>query len=276
MIVLRLLSQRPNKIVNSIPVFFLNKHRLQKENFVKRFYNLFPFDIDEPGVFSKDKLPTGELPNRFYNDVKKGKIIADIGCGVGRDVGLLFDLGYDVVGIDQSLDSLKKIRGKYNDVNLVNASNLSLPLKNSSIDFILSQGVIHHTGDTRRAFNELVRVLKNKGKIYLSVYKIGSRYFYIYSLIGGLCRWLYFSLPGGRIVIHKFIMPLFYFLDRLISKQKRIYKQSQSLFADYLLQPVATFHTDQEIQSWCKNLKLACELLPNNHHNLVSAVITKS
>lgn len=275
MIALNLLRHRPDKIVNNIPVFFSNEQRSIKEDFVKYFYNLFPFDIDESGGFSKDKLPTGELPRRFYKDVKKGKIIVDIGCGVGRDIGLLFDLGYDVIGIDLSLDSLKKIRGKYNDVNLINASNLSLPLKNSSVDFILSQGVLHHTGDTRRAFDELVRVLKNKGKIYLSVYKIGSQYFYIYTLIGGLCRWLYFFLPGGRIIIHKFIMPLFHFLDRLISKQKRIYKQSQSLFADYFLQPIATFHTTREIQEWCTDLKLSCEFLPNNHNNLISAIIKK-
>lgn len=275
MIALNLLLQRPNRIVNNIPVFFLNKHRSAKEDFVKRFYNLFPFDIDETDYFSKEKLPTGELPKRFYREVKIGKIIADVGCGVGRDVGLLYDLGYDVVGIDQSLDSLKKIRSKYKNLNLINASNLNLPLKTSSIDYLLSQGVIHHTGDARKAFNELVRVLKNQGTLYLSVYKIAGRYFYIYTLIGGLCRWLYFSLPGGRVIIHKLMMPLFYFLDRLISKQKRSFKQSQSLFADYLLQPVATFHTPQEIQTWCTDLKLFCEFLPNNHHNLVSAVITK-
>ena len=46
-----------------------------------------------------------------------------------------------------------------------------LPLKDASVDLIFSEGVLHHTDDTERAFHNIARLLKPGGHFLLYVYR---------------------------------------------------------------------------------------------------------
>lgn len=111
----------------------------------------------------------------------KGKDCLDAGCGGGRFLIALARLGAKrVVGIDISEDGVKAARERVVQRNLQNvvtvqqASVLEIPFPDKDFDYVVSSGVIHHTPDPKKAFNELVRVLRPGGKIFLSVYGTGG------------------------------------------------------------------------------------------------------
>lgn len=258
-----------------IPLMLSVGSRTKKEKFVERFYNDFPYDIDPANSFSKVNQPKGELPKKWFRSAHKADLAADIGCGVGRDIKLFHELGGKIVGVDQSLPSLLKIKQASPKIPLVNASNLNLPFKDGSFDFVLSQGVIHHTGDTRKAFEELLRITKPKGKIYLAVYRKYGVYYFIYISLGLLARFLYFKFPKGEDVTRKIIIPAFHLLEKLLIGKKRTLSQSSSLYADWLLQPIATFHTYKEIVRWCEEEVVSYKQFPKNHPDMVSVIISR-
>lgn len=245
------------------------------EKFVQTFYNQFPYNIDSNENYSKENLPTGQLPDYLFKNVHHNQTIIDVGCGVGRYLRLLRYLDCQPIGVDQSFQTLFEVKGEMRDVRLLNASNLDLPIKGNISDWVISAGVIHHTGDTRRAFTELVRICKPGGKIYLMVYRKWSNYYLVYITMGSLLRLIYFSLPLGKIFSRYVLMPIFNVVDNLINRKGRSLNKSISLYADYFLQPVATFHTNEQLIGWCKEEKVKYKLYPKNHPTMVSLIITK-
>ncbi len=111
----------------------------------------------------------------------KDKTCLDAGCGGGRFVVALAKLGArKVCGIDISEGVLEaateRVRYRHleNQVELKRASVLDIPYPDATFDYVVSSGVIHHSPDPKRAFGELVRVLKPGGKLFLSVYGKGG------------------------------------------------------------------------------------------------------
>lgn len=110
----------------------------------------------------------------------KDKVCLDAGCGGGRFVIAMGKLGAQkVYGIDISERALEAARERAKERDLTNvefipASVLSIPFPDAKFDYVLCSGVILLTPDPRKAFNELVRVLKPGGKLFLSVYGKGG------------------------------------------------------------------------------------------------------
>ena len=105
-----------------------------------------------------------------------GKVCLDAGCGGGRFVVALANLGAkEVCGIDIDKKIIEIAEQRINNRNLKQAkvqeaSVLDIPFSKQHFDYVISSGVIHHTPDPYKAFLELVRVLKPGGKLFLSVY----------------------------------------------------------------------------------------------------------
>lgn len=110
----------------------------------------------------------------------KDKKCLDAGCGGGRFCVALSRWGAEKVrGIDISKNAVKEANIRFKKRNLdqakaIEASVLEIPFDNNEFDYVVSNGVIHHTPDPVKAFGELVRVLKPGGKIFLSVYGTGG------------------------------------------------------------------------------------------------------
>lgn len=258
-----------------IPLIFNRDFRIEKEAFVQSFYNTFPYNIDPDNYYSKKNLPKGQLPDLLFKSVKKNDIILDIGCGVGRYLRVFRYLGCSPIGVDQSLETLVEVKNEMKDIHLLNASNLLLPIKSNTGDWIISAGVIHHTGNTRKAFDELVRICKPRGRIYLMVYRKWSSYYFIYFSAGTILRFIFYRIPLGKIMTRGILMPLFHRVDNLINRKNRTLEKSVSLYADYFLQPIATFHTYSEIVKWCKARAVGYKQFPKNHPDMVSVIITR-
>ncbi len=103
------------------------------------------------------------------------KKILDAGCGSGV---LIIEIARrypeaEVVGMDiiPAVAEVYRKGGQLPNLHLVQASVLEPPFPNCSFDYLWSNGVIHHTGDTRRAFKSLTSLVKSGGRVYFWVYE---------------------------------------------------------------------------------------------------------
>lgn len=107
-------------------------------------------------------------------DYFKGKRVLDAGCGVGRFTYAMVQLGAYVTAIDYNNIAVKIAYEYFKNnprVCVIQADILNLPFPKNYFDFIISFGVLHHTGDTKRAFDELVPLLKENGILFIMVYE---------------------------------------------------------------------------------------------------------
>jgi SAM-dependent methyltransferase len=103
----------------------------------------------------------------------EGKHLLEIGCGMGYDSLEFLKRGVRVTAIDLTENAVKFARRHFEvegvaaeDVRVGNA--LELPFADGTFDAVWSNGVLHATGDTQRAINEVRRVLKPGGRAIIS------------------------------------------------------------------------------------------------------------
>lgn len=108
----------------------------------------------------------------------QGKIL-DAGCGLGRYVFYLYDLGYKICGIDNSaraINQAKKFAKKYQyPVSLFKVANVErLPYPNKYFSGLISLGVIEHfKHGPSKSIIESFRVLKPSG---IAIFCVPNRY----------------------------------------------------------------------------------------------------
>ncbi len=90
----------------------------------------------------------------------KNPIILDVGCGTGKNIESLKDLGR-VVGVDISKDAIDFCK-KRGIRTVVLGSVEKLPLSENKIDIVTALDVIEHV-DEAKSLSEIVRVLKPDG-----------------------------------------------------------------------------------------------------------------
>ncbi len=102
----------------------------------------------------------------------EGRLILDVGCGMGRFADVVSRWGGRVVGIDLShaVDAAQANIGDRQNVVIFQADCFHLPFTEQSFDLIYSIGVLHHTPDCAKAFRALVPYLKPGGMIAIWVY----------------------------------------------------------------------------------------------------------
>lgn len=101
-----------------------------------------------------------------------GKLVLDVGCGMGRFAEIVLKYGGIVVGIDLSyaVDAAWDNMGLNAQANFIQANVYQLPFADNSFDLIYSLGVLHHTPNPRAAFACLPRLLKIGGTIMTTFY----------------------------------------------------------------------------------------------------------
>ncbi len=101
----------------------------------------------------------------------KGSKIVDLGTGTAL---LLYEIAklnpnYEFIGFDISRKMLAGARKKFRDNNLKGKfirSNLrQIPLKDDSVDYVVSNNALHHVKHKKECFSEIFRVLKKGGKL---------------------------------------------------------------------------------------------------------------
>jgi len=115
------------------------------------------------------------LPADYFKD----KVVLDAGCGIGRLSYALAELGAEVVSMDYNDNAVRIAHEYFKDnpkVSVIQADILNPPLKPGSFDFIISFGVLHHTGNSKAAFDQCVPLVKNGGIFFVMLYEKYNRF----------------------------------------------------------------------------------------------------
>ncbi len=107
-----------------------------------------------------------------------GKLVLDVGCGMGRFAEVATRWGAHVVGIDLSLAvevAAQNLRDR--SATILQADVFHLPFAPASFDYIYSIGVLHHTPNCEEAFKALPGLLKPSGCIAIWLYSAYNRWY---------------------------------------------------------------------------------------------------
>uniref|UniRef100_A0A8D1LDB4 tRNA (carboxymethyluridine(34)-5-O)-methyltransferase ALKBH8 n=1 Tax=Sus scrofa TaxID=9823 RepID=A0A8D1LDB4_PIG len=111
----------------------------------------------------------------FLKDLPSGSLVADIGCGNGKYLGINKEL--HMIGCDHSQNLVDICRERQYQAIVCDA--LSVPIRSGSCDACLSIAVIHHFATAERrvaALQELVRLLRPGGKALIYVWAMEQEY----------------------------------------------------------------------------------------------------
>lgn len=138
-------------------------------------------------VFARTQLDTSQSHRSevafrrrtgFSPEDLAGKLVLDVGCGMGRFADVATRWGAHVVGVDLSLAAEVAARNLGDRAaTFFQADVFNLPFAPESFDYIYSIGVLHHTPDCERAFKLLPALLKPGGKIAIWLYSGYNRWY---------------------------------------------------------------------------------------------------
>jgi SAM-dependent methyltransferase len=119
----------------------------------------------------------------------RGKHLLEIGCGMGFDSLQFLRRGVRVTATDLTPNAVRlavrhfELEGvQAESVHVENALHLSFP--DETFDAVWSNGVLHATGDTRRAVAEARRVLRTGGRAIISHFYRRPSWMYLVHRLG--------------------------------------------------------------------------------------------
>jgi len=186
----------------------------------------------------------------------KGKKILDAGCGTGIAAVCFKLLGAkEVYGIDISdgaLNTAKKLARKNKVKIIFLKDNLLNPKLKKKFDVIHSFGVLHHTADCKKSFDNLIGMLNNGGKFYIALY---------------LKTPLTFLQQSARKILRLFPKRFWISISGIIKKFMAGKKKTKRGFdgegdmLDWFFVPHRTHHTPKEIEKWFNEHDMKSKLL---------------
>jgi arsenite methyltransferase len=107
----------------------------------------------------------------------RNPILVDVGCGAARSSIELFadrlkDVRFIGADISNAVDvAAKSFRTAGLDGEFIQCDLNALPFREETCDAVFSEGVLHHTDSTQRAFEHVARVIKRGGYFLFYVYR---------------------------------------------------------------------------------------------------------
>ena len=138
------------------------------------------------------------IPKVAEFNCHSGEKVLEVGVGIGTDLVQYAVGGAEVYGVDLGEDQIRLTELnfavhdlKFKELKVANAEDLPYP--DGFFDVVYSFGVLHHTTDTKRAINEVNRVLKHDGQAIIMLYARGWKHYIKRCLIQGLVKRKYFK-----------------------------------------------------------------------------------
>lgn len=123
------------------------------------------------------------------------KTILEVGVGAGTDFIQWIRAGTNAYGIDLTREAIENVSRRLQlsglspqDLRVADAENLPYP--DNFFDLVYSWGVIHHSPDTIKCLEEIIRVTAPGGTIKVMVYNRHSLF--------AVYRWILMALLKGR------------------------------------------------------------------------------
>ena len=185
-----------------------------------------------------EKAGAGIFARLLDEQIPFGSRVLECGCGTGQLSNFLGIAHRSVIGTDIALNSLQiaeNFRATHSlDRVYFLQMNLFHPLfKDNSFDFVVCNGVLHHTARPREGFNRLARLVRPGGFFIVGLYHRWGRIF------TDLRRALY-RISGNRGKI----------LDPRLRKASLGTSRSSAWFADQYKNPHESKHTIGEVLGW--------------------------
>jgi arsenite methyltransferase len=239
----------------------------------------------------------GDVPKAaWWTDFKQPPLIIDAGCGIGLSALNLFGdhlMNARYVGVDMTTaveNAQRRFAERGLDAAFMQCDLRRLPLPEKCADIIYSQGVLHHTDDTRESLLAVNRHLKPGGRILFYVYRKKGpiREFtddYLRELIQPMSTeetWTkmmsltrlgkalgelnvevdvpehveLFDIPAGRINIQR----LFYWhIFKAFYRPEMTLDEMNHINVDWYAPKNAFRHTEQEVRGWLEEAGLEPE-----------------
>jgi ubiquinone/menaquinone biosynthesis C-methylase UbiE len=139
------------------------------------------------------------MPQVMEFDRHRGKKLLEVGAGMGTDHAQYARHGALTTDLDLSAGHLAHAKRNFALRGLtgefVHGDAENMPFADGTFDVVYSNGVIHHSPNTRRIVDEMYRVLKPGGRVIVMVYAENSLHYW---------RNLFYSLgiEQGRLDRH--------------------------------------------------------------------------
>ncbi len=237
--------QQAYPIKDGIPfLFYPNEWDPSKEDItekMKSFYEKTPFpnydDFDNVASLI-DKAKKGLFAKLLNDQIPFGSRVIECGCGTGQLTNFLSVANRTVIGVDLCMNSLK-MANKFKKLNNLKRAhfhqmNLFNPcFKPESFDFVISNGVLHHTSDPFLAFQSISKLVKPNGYILIGLY-------HKYGRLATDFRRVIFNLTNNR----------FKFLERRTADKSISDAKINAWFMDQYKNPHESKHTVGEVIKW--------------------------
>lgn len=207
---------------------------------VKLFYEATPFpnydDIDNPRALI-EKARSGLFTRLLNEQIPYDARVVEIGCGTGQLTNFLSIAHRSALGVDLCLNSLRLAEGFRTRHNLARAAfaqmNLFRPgFRDGFFDYVISNGVLHHTSDCRAAFQRVCRLAKPGGFVVIGLYSAFSR-----------------KLHQARVALFRGTGLAGRWLDPNFAKVSAAGKR-EAWFQEQYCHPHETSHTLSEVLGW--------------------------
>ena len=207
---------------------------------ISDFYNevQFPNYADcEDYASLYDKGVSNLFTKKLDEELGFGTKILEMGCGTGQLSLFLSRCNREIYAVDISNSSLKlgenfRKQNNINNTYFMKMDVFDLKFKRNSFDYVISNGVLHHTKNAKEAFKCLVEVTKPGGIIIIGLYhKYGRFVSYLKQQLA--------KLVGDKI---------FYF--DTISRKIESNEKRKAWVKDQFMNPHETLHTPNEILQW--------------------------
>src|SRR5215217_4779777 len=129
---------------------------------ITRAYDLLARETEERAVC---KIPFArDLVAEFASQITSGRLIYDLGCGVGLATRAFLDLGFHVIGIDVSAESLAYARQRNPEARFIQEDFLDFKCDQQA-DGIFANAFIHlfTESDAKLVLDKIHGLLKQEG-----------------------------------------------------------------------------------------------------------------
>ena len=231
----------------TISNFFINDYNTDDVTLKqKTFYEDVKFpnydDLETYGDLIEKAAQQSHLASLLDKSIKHSSKILEVGCGTGQLSLFLKRYNRIICGVDISTPSLKladdfRVRNEIDNVVFLKMNIFNMQFKDKVFDYVISNGVLHHTANTELAFSKILKPLKINGYIVIGLYHKYGRFYTNFKqmLIQNFGE--RFKILDRRTV------------DPNISEEKRY-----AWLKDQYKNPHETSHTLKEVKTWFKKM----------------------
>lgn len=256
-------------VINEVPSFSYNSidNNITAQAFSQQWDSYNNNQYEDTMVFG---LSSDDYINHFcyafsIDDISQlDGTIVEIGIGSGHLLKALAEKApkATIIGIDisENVFYLSKQLEKYENIHLIQADLLELPIKKESIDYVYSSGVLHHTEDTFNSVSSIWKIVKrDTGKMYFWIYP--SYQFCAYDKLRNLLGKPYLYSKNTRYLLSKLLAPflwIYFFTSKNYSYKSNLetLKTVQFRIFDNISPEFQHRTSKEDIKSWCKKLEI--------------------